>query len=221
VGSNWVATTSPLPVLSGDGATLYAGSGGSLTTAEGTWTFGSSRTAGGQIILLNGNSAGSGAITLVAEDGRLYADNAHGHWYEYLNSQWIATTDPTHTAAPSPALVAASSTTPTASGWASLAPTNSDGAGHDLFVFNNMPQTPGHIADFSANDILDLIPLLKAAGYTGASAIASHVVTLAPVGADGTAVMIDPTGQDPNHGHAVVTLDHVTPQNVHAANIWT
>lgn len=39
--------------------------------------------------------------------------------------------------------------------------------------------------------------------------------------ANSTTVMVDPTGHDPNHGHVLVTLDHVMPQNLHAANIWT
>ena len=32
--------------------------------------------------------------------------------------------------------------------------------------------------------------------------------------------MIDPTGTNPSHGTTLVTLDHVLPKNVPAADIW-
>jgi hypothetical protein len=35
----------------------------------------------------------------------------------------------------------------------------------------------------------------------------------------GTEIMIDPTGQDPSHAQALITLDHVLPQNLHAASL--
>ena len=63
------------------------------------------------------------------------------------------------------------------------------------------------------------MPALKAAGYAGTNPIADHVVNLIQAGTS-TAVMIDPTGHDPNHGTLVVTLDHVLPQNVPATDIW-
>lgn len=55
---------------------------------------------------------------------------------------------------------------------------------------------------------------------SGTNPIGDHVVSLV-AGSNSTTVIVDPTGHDPNHGQVLVTLDHVMPQNVDAANIWT
>lgn len=113
------------------------------------------------------------------------------------------------------------STAPASTSGTTMVPTFTDGAGHELFLFTSMAQTGADIAAFNpAQDVLDLVPLLKSIGYTGANPIAAHVVTLEANGQGGTSVMIDPTGQDPNHGTLLVTLDHVAPQDVHASNLW-
>jgi len=84
-----------------------------------------------------------------------------------------------------------------------------------------MPQSAAEIAAFNpAEDVLDLAPLLKAAGYAGSNPIADHVVTLTQTADGSTAVMVDPTGEDHGHGTTVVTLDHILPQNVPAADLW-
>jgi hypothetical protein len=101
-----------------------------------------------------------------------------------------------------------------------LQPALSDGT-HSLYLLQTMPQSAAEIAAFNpAEDVLDLAPLLKAVGYTGSNPIADHVVTLTQTADGSTAVMVDPTGADPGHGTTVVTLDHVLPQNVPAADIW-
>ena len=122
----------------------------------------------------------------------------------------VASSTPTPTPAPAPAPAPVF-----------LSSSFSDGAGHDVFVFNTPAATGKDIANFNTNaDVLDVAPALKAAGYTGSDPIADHVITLVQSGTDATAVKIDPTGADPNHGATLVTLDHVLPQDVHAANIW-
>jgi hypothetical protein len=124
----------------------------------------------------------------------------------------VGTSTPTPTPAPAPAPAPAP---------VFLSSTFSDGAGHDVFIFNTAAATGKDIANFDTNaDVLDLAPALKAAGYTGSDPIADHVVTLIQSGTDATAVKIDATGHDPSHGTTLVTLDHVLPQDVHAANIW-
>ena len=100
-----------------------------------------------------------------------------------------------------------------------LQPSFSD-AGHSLYLLPSLSTANDHIASFNpATDILDLTPLLNMVGYKGTNPIADHVVNL-EASNGGTAVMIDPTGVSATHGTTVVTLDHVLPQNVPAADIW-
>src|SRR5206468_32123 len=79
-----------------DGSTLMAGSGGSLVTGTGTWTFSTTATPYGDAILLNGQSAANGSATelQVANGGNLYADNLQGQWWQWTGSGWSATTNP-------------------------------------------------------------------------------------------------------------------------------
>ncbi|HEX7968593.1 MAG TPA: carbohydrate-binding domain-containing protein, partial [Stellaceae bacterium] len=101
-----------------------------------------------------------------------------------------------------------------------LTPAFQDGSGHEIFVFNAV-QSGAHIANFqSGQDLLDLAPLLKASGYTGTNPLADHVVNLVQSGTDSTAVTLDPTGHDASHATTVVTLDHVSPNHVGAADFW-
>ena len=100
-GGGWAATTNPTgtttPIaVSADGSTLLPGSGGSLVTSAGTWTFSSSTNSYGNLILLNGAAATDGSATEleVANQGNLYADNAQGQWYEWTGSSWTSTSAP-------------------------------------------------------------------------------------------------------------------------------
>ena len=89
-------------------------------------------------------------------------------------------------------------------------------------MFTGLNQAGAEIANFQpSQDVLDLVPLMKAVGYTGHDPLADHVVDLAQTVSGGTAVTIDPTGHDPAHGTTLITLDHVLPQDVHACNIWS
>ena len=94
-GGGWVATALPV-TLAPDGSVLLAGSGGSLVTGAGTWTFSESTNAGGNLILLNGAPAGDGAATKlqVANQGQIYAQNAQGDWYGWADGGWSSTTLP-------------------------------------------------------------------------------------------------------------------------------
>jgi beta-glucanase (GH16 family) len=96
---------------------------------------------------------------------------------------------------------------------AALQPSFTDIAGQDVFMFNAPLQNGAHIANFDpAHDILDLAPLLNAAGYKGTDPVRDNVVAFVPSGTDSTALMIDPTGHNPAQGSTVVTLDHILPQ---------
>lgn len=80
----------PNPNLSPDGSAIYPGQGGSLTTTEGTWTFGDLTPDGvDSYTQLNGNSNGW-AVELAIASGNVYAFNqAGGHWYLWQNDTWV------------------------------------------------------------------------------------------------------------------------------------
>ena len=101
-----------------------------------------------------------------------------------------------------------------------MSPSYSEGT-HYVYLLNSLSTGNEHIASFNpATDVLDVVPLMNMIGYEGTNPIADHVVNLEPTANGGTAVMIDPTGTSPTHGTTVVTLDHVLPQSVPAADIW-
>jgi hypothetical protein len=83
--------------LSPDGSSITPSSGGSLLTADGTWTFGTATVAWGTAILLNGQLAANGyANELLISGGKLYEDvggSAPGWWY-WQNGAWVQTTAP-------------------------------------------------------------------------------------------------------------------------------
>src|SRR4051794_38202498 len=81
-----------------------AGSGGSLVTSVGTWTFSAATGSGGNLILLNGQSAAGGsAVELeVANQGNLYADNTGGQWWRWNGSRWTGSLNPSSSPSPSP-----------------------------------------------------------------------------------------------------------------------
>jgi hypothetical protein len=82
--------------VSATGSVLIAGSGGSLVTSAGTWTFNSVQGNGGYEILLNRASARGGyADSLYVENGgQMYAQNSANNWYLWASGGWSATTSP-------------------------------------------------------------------------------------------------------------------------------
>jgi hypothetical protein len=108
-----VYTPAP-PVNSPDGSSLLSGSAGSLLTSAGTWTFSTSTGSGGNLMLLNGSNANGGSAVqmLISNGGKLYALNREGNWYEWSNSTWVGTTDPSGTAPVSPAPVSPAPVSP-------------------------------------------------------------------------------------------------------------
>ena len=91
----WAGKTSaPIAVtrLSHDGAVMQAPAIGMITTAEGTWTFGSTARASGDYpLLLNGSAANGGwAASLQVTNGNLYAfAKSGGHYWIRFNGAWI------------------------------------------------------------------------------------------------------------------------------------
>lgn len=85
-----------IPVLSPDGSVLMAGSGGSLVTADGTWTLENRASTGGEaLVLLNGQATSALASQLLVTNcGMLYASNNSGAWFKWIGSGWKGTSNP-------------------------------------------------------------------------------------------------------------------------------
>jgi Ca2+-binding RTX toxin-like protein len=82
------------------------------------------------------------------------------------------------------------------------------GAGKDLFVFNNPTSHDNAITDFTpGQDVLWVKGLMK--GYTGSRPFADHILSISDSAA-GAVISVDPDGNGGQGGHAVVTLQHVT-----------
>jgi hypothetical protein len=89
--------------LSPDGSSITPSSGGSLVTADGTWTFGTQTEPDGTQIFLNGScsynnpSDGCGTgVKLVAYQNRMYMTNTSGNWYVWDDSVkwWDPSSEP-------------------------------------------------------------------------------------------------------------------------------
>ena len=77
-------------LLSPDGTVLNAGSGGSLQTSLGTWTFSSTSIGADKLILLNGVQAASGAaIILLVYKGQIYAVTSLCNWFLFNCTAFI------------------------------------------------------------------------------------------------------------------------------------
>jgi hypothetical protein len=82
------------PPVSADGSTLVAGVAGTLVTADGKWTFGTTKASGGSSILLNGQATSGFAEVLVVEQAKMFALTLQSTWWMW-HSGWSQTTDPT------------------------------------------------------------------------------------------------------------------------------
>ena len=87
--------------VSADGAIIYGGQPGSLTTSEGTWTFGAQAPDGVDWnTQLNGSQNGWG-FQMQITNGQLYTVNkTTGFWYVRQNGVWVrvGTTAPVESA---------------------------------------------------------------------------------------------------------------------------
>ena len=87
VNLNGASVTNSLP------ETVTAGSGGSLTDANGNvWSFGTAHGGGGYVILCNGApyANGSGMTLGLAANGVIWTENNQNHWYEAVAGGWAA-----------------------------------------------------------------------------------------------------------------------------------
>jgi hypothetical protein len=87
------------PALAGavspDGTTSTAPGGPALTTAAGTWTWGSAARTGEYNVNLNGSySNGVGVLMEVANGGQLYVNTASAGWWLRQGSNWVSSAAP-------------------------------------------------------------------------------------------------------------------------------
>lgn len=83
----------PPPALSLDGTSIVLG--GSMITAEGTWSFGTATASGGNAILLNGAQASGGfGTTLQLIGGEIYTFTADQRWYHWMRPGWTVVAAP-------------------------------------------------------------------------------------------------------------------------------
>jgi hypothetical protein len=84
-GGGAVSVQQRASAASPDGTVLLPGTGGSLTSNDGVWTFSDSVGGGGNLILLAGSNANGGqAVKLeIANGGRVYAQSSDGTWWSY------------------------------------------------------------------------------------------------------------------------------------------
>jgi hypothetical protein len=97
-----VGTTAP------DGAIIYGGQPGILTTSEGTWTFGPGAPNGVDWYLqLNGNQDGWGSQMQITNSNLYTLNKGFGHWYVRQNAAWVdtGTTAPVEGAPPTPTAI--------------------------------------------------------------------------------------------------------------------
>jgi hypothetical protein len=93
--ATFVSATAPgapcntLP-YSADGSSLTTPGTGTLVTADGTWSIGTTRCSDPSYqILLNGvPTTGCGTELLVANNGNIYTADAGGYWWEWVNGGW-------------------------------------------------------------------------------------------------------------------------------------
>jgi Ca2+-binding RTX toxin-like protein len=94
------------------------------------------------------------------------------------------------------------------------------GGGADTFKFAAVPWTGGHIADFGADDALDLSAMFAAYGYWGSNPVADGRLAFVSDGQGGAQVWVDLDGLPVGTGGTwlVTTLDHVAPSSLSYSN---
>ena len=97
------------------------------------------------------------------------------------------------------------------------------GAGGDVFQFNALPWSAGHITDFQVGvDRLDFSAFIQQSHYAGVDPIADGYLILRADGAGGTQVLWDSDG--PAAGNpwpiTITTLDNVKPSDLTAAKLF-
>ena len=72
-----------------DGSTLTTTGSGTLVTAAGTWSLGTTTCSGSNAILLNGSQVGGcGTKLLVDQDGNMFTADVSNNWWEWNGSGW-------------------------------------------------------------------------------------------------------------------------------------
>jgi serralysin len=95
------------------------------------------------------------------------------------------------------------------------------GSGADVFRFATVPSRAAHVTDFAlSEDMIDLRPLFKNAGYVGADPVADHHLAIHSDGAGGAAIYFDADGAGAGAASVVVVIEHVDPVDLHMGSDW-
>jgi hypothetical protein len=202
-----------------------------MSTTADTSTITDAGVAGSSSGPTDGSSAGTDSTPVAATDAADTAAAAH------QSNPTVAATTSSTSGSTTPAEAAQSTAASATAGTASAdgthadatgtAATGSDGAagtstiktadlndghGHDVFVFDSFGAQPVTIQDFHpGEDVLDIAPVLKAAGYTGHDPVADGLLNVVADG-DNSTVMLGEV--------KLATLDHVQPAQVHPSDFW-
>jgi Ca2+-binding RTX toxin-like protein len=95
------------------------------------------------------------------------------------------------------------------------------GSGADVFRFGTVPRQAAHVTDFAlSDDMIDLRPLFKSAGYVGADPVADHHLAIQSDGAGGAVIYFDADGAGAGVAWAVAVIEHVDPLDLHMGSDW-
>lgn len=104
-GSSFGSALSGTPFpISANGSSMTPSSTTDLVTIQGIWAFSTATQSGGNVILLNGTQASTGASLslLIDNGGQVYAHSNNGNWYAWSTtaSVWNLTANPTASFSP-------------------------------------------------------------------------------------------------------------------------
>jgi len=145
-----------------DGTIIYNGTMGTLTTADGVWTFDNNSDLGAlnEYILLNGSLTpnwSTGVKLEVANGGTLYGyANGYG-WFLWQNGGFVSASDPNGTTTPTASLTASPSTITSGGSstliWSSTTTTSCTGSwtGSTLATSGSVPVSPTVTTTYSIN----------------------------------------------------------------------
>jgi hypothetical protein len=220
----WTSVSDPLTTTSGSGGTGSTGTSDPptpTTSASDTVVNGTT----GDIATAAHNTFAIDAAGQIAENGAALSDTAYVTELAYVNGTlyqenvadlWWSFNETTNawTAAPDPLPANASAASDPAPSGPTTLSTFNDGAGHEVFAVDTVGSTPATISNFNDSDLLDLMPVMKAATAAGGHPAVSYVSD----GNGGTLVELSTTGNAAN-AHPVVDLQHILPTDAQA-HVW-
>jgi hypothetical protein len=214
--NTWTATSDPLtttdsgsstPTPSANDTVVTGMTGDIVTAAHNTFAINSTGEVTENGVAMTNTS---GVTELAYVNGTLYQETTGNMWQSFneTTDAWSLASDPL------PGNSGTSSgSDPTPSGTTTIS-TFTDNAGHEVFAVETVGSTPATIGNFNDSDVLDLVPVMKAATSAGGHPALSYVSD----GNGGTLVELSTTGSAAN-AHPLVDLQHILPTDAQA-HVW-